>query len=66
MPTMKIGQSTRCGRCRGGDVDRRTLYGGDGPDEAAERWMCANCGAVAWVYCDATLSEWHPKTAQTA
>lgn len=54
--------STRCGACHSGAVDRRTLYGGEGPDESSERWTCADCGAVAWFYCDGTLSSWCPKS----
>jgi hypothetical protein len=53
--------STRCGACSSGAVDRRTLYGGDGPDEVAEFWRCADCHATAWLYCDGTISDWLEK-----
>jgi hypothetical protein len=52
---------TRCGLCNSGAVDRRTLYGGDGPDEAAESWKCVDCGAYTWLYCDGTLADWLQK-----
>jgi hypothetical protein len=57
--------STLCGLCQSQEVDRRSLYGGDGPDEAAERWKCATCGATAWLYCDGTLSYWQAKARKT-
>jgi len=30
----------------------RTLYGGEGPDEAAYEVECKRCGATGWEYCD--------------
>ena len=46
--------------CKHKNVERNTLYGGDGPDEAAEAWSCHDCGAYAWKYCDGTVSAWRP------
>ena len=49
-----------CAFCEGTDFERRTLYGGEGPDGAAEQWTCRGCGAGTWLYCDGTHAPWQP------
>jgi hypothetical protein len=44
--------------CSHGDVEKRVLKGGDGPDDAAEQWTCRECDAYCWKYCDGTMSQW--------
>lgn len=34
------------------------LKGGAGPDDAADKIDCLDCGAYRWRYCDGTKSDW--------
>lgn len=58
--TEKLQRGCWCIFCGGEDIDRRTLYGGEGPDQAAEQWTCRDCGAGTWLYCDGTHAPWQP------
>lgn len=41
-----------------GNVVGKMLYGGEGPDDAAESLKCMQCGATGWRYCDGEEG-WH-------
>jgi hypothetical protein len=46
-------RAPKCNMCDSVSIDRRTFeFIADGEKATAERWKCADCGAVAWLWCN--------------